>query len=82
MLLIDFPDTSIDDYIHRIGRTGRAGATGHAETLFTVKDKRYVKELIRILREAEQEVPPELEALVSMSWALSKDEALWDELGI
>ena len=29
----DFPGP--DDYIHRIGRTGRAGATGVANTLFT-----------------------------------------------
>jgi superfamily II DNA/RNA helicase len=27
-----------DDYVHRIGRTGRAGATGRAFTLFTDED--------------------------------------------
>lgn len=30
----DFPN-GIEDYVHRIGRTGRAGATGEAYTLFT-----------------------------------------------
>lgn len=30
----DYPNNS-EDYIHRIGRTGRAGATGTAITLFT-----------------------------------------------
>jgi len=30
----DYPNNS-EDYIHRIGRTGRAGAKGTAITLFT-----------------------------------------------
>lgn len=30
----DYPNNS-EDYIHRIGRTGRAGQTGTAITLFT-----------------------------------------------
>ena len=33
-----FPLT-VEDYVHRIGRTGRAGATGVAHTFFTVFDK-------------------------------------------
>ncbi|KAH8683969.1 P-loop containing nucleoside triphosphate hydrolase protein [Ilyonectria robusta] len=33
-----FPLT-IEDYVHRIGRTGRAGKTGEAITMFTVQDK-------------------------------------------
>lgn len=33
-----FPLT-IEDYVHRIGRTGRAGKTGQAITLFTEHDK-------------------------------------------
>lgn len=35
---IQFPLT-IEDYVHRIGRTGRAGKTGEAITFFTVQDK-------------------------------------------
>ena len=34
----DYPNNS-EDYIHRIGRTGRAGATGTAITLFTTDSK-------------------------------------------
>ena len=30
----DFPN-GVEDYIHRIGRTGRAGATGESYTFFT-----------------------------------------------
>ncbi|KAL4885389.1 P-loop containing nucleoside triphosphate hydrolase protein [Aspergillus karnatakaensis] len=35
---VTFPLT-VEDYVHRIGRTGRAGADGHAITLFTETDK-------------------------------------------
>lgn len=61
----DFPKDNIDDYVHRIGRTGRAGATGHAHTLFTPKDVKYARELVRILTEAGQTVSPELEQMMN-----------------
>ena len=35
---VTFPLT-VEDYVHRIGRTGRAGAEGHAITMFTEQDK-------------------------------------------
>lgn len=35
---LQFPLT-IEDYVHRIGRTGRAGKTGEAITYFTMHDK-------------------------------------------
>jgi ATP-dependent RNA helicase DDX5/DBP2 len=56
----DFPRDAADDYIHRIGRTGRAGATGMADTLFTRDDARFGNELIRILTDAGQVVPEEM----------------------
>jgi hypothetical protein len=37
-MILQFPLT-IEDYVHRIGRTGRAGKTGEAITFFTVQDK-------------------------------------------
>ena len=54
-----FPLT-IEDYIHRIGRTGRAGKTGISHTFFTTFDKARSGELVNVLREAGQPVPPEL----------------------
>ena len=38
----DFP-TSVQSYIHRIGRTGRAGREGIAVTYFTDEDSPYLK---------------------------------------
>ncbi|MCH2549461.1 MAG: DEAD/DEAH box helicase [Alphaproteobacteria bacterium] len=37
--------TNADDYIHRIGRTGRAGKEGHAITLVTSDDEKYVQQI-------------------------------------
>ncbi|KAG7102418.1 ATP-dependent RNA helicase DBP3 like protein [Verticillium longisporum] len=56
---VTFPLT-IEDYVHRIGRTGRAGKTGEAITLFTVQDKAHSGSLINILKGANQPVPDEL----------------------
>jgi len=58
----DFP-SQIEDYVHRVGRTGRAGAKGKAVTFFTTEDAKKASGLISILRESHQEVPPELQRL-------------------
>lgn len=34
--------THPEDYVHRIGRTGRAGAKGHAYTIATKEDRKYL----------------------------------------
>ena len=48
-----FPLT-IEDYVHRIGRSGRGGKTGISHTLFTSFDKAHAGALQNILREASQ----------------------------
>lgn len=59
---------SIDDYVHRIGRTGRVGNKGKATSLFDEEnDKALVPELIRILKQSGQEVPPFLTGQASVS---------------
>jgi len=53
----DLPD-NIDDYVHRIGRTGRAGNTGLATAFFNPSgDRNLAKPLVKLLRESKQEVP-------------------------
>ncbi|KAI6612949.1 DEAD-box ATP-dependent RNA helicase [Pyricularia oryzae] len=62
----DLP-TDIDDYVHRIGRTGRAGNTGIATAFFDMKDNSGVaQELLNILKEAKQDIPPFLETAARM----------------
>ncbi|CAJ1944502.1 unnamed protein product [Sphenostylis stenocarpa] len=47
----------IDDYVHRIGRTGRAGKSGLATAFFSDKNSPMAKALVGLLQEANQEVP-------------------------
>jgi len=58
----DLP-TDIDDYVHRIGRTGRAGNTGVSTAFFNRGNRGVVRELIDLLKEANQEVPTFLESI-------------------
>jgi ATP-dependent RNA helicase DBP3 len=51
---------TIEDYTHRIGRTGRAGKKGISHTLFTVHDKARAGELINLLKQTNQKVPADL----------------------
>jgi len=55
----DFPH-NIEEYVHRIGRTGRAGRSGESLTFMTRDNWRYAAELIKIMEEANQEVPREV----------------------
>jgi ATP-dependent RNA helicase DBP3 len=56
---VTFPLTA-EDYVHRIGRTGRAGKEGLAITLFTEHDKALSGSLINVLKAANQDVPEDL----------------------
>merc|ERR1711957_697218 len=52
-----FPLT-IEDYVHRIGRTGRAGKSGISYTFFQPGDKSHAGELQQVIKQAGQ-TPPE-----------------------
>jgi len=41
--------THAEDYVHRIGRTGRAGRQGHAFTLATPEDGKYISSIERLI---------------------------------
>ncbi|PIA58767.1 hypothetical protein AQUCO_00500600v1 [Aquilegia coerulea] len=60
-----FPRTT-EDYVHRIGRTGRAGKKGIAHTFFTQQNKGLAGKLVNVLREAGQIVPTDLTKLELM----------------
>jgi ATP-dependent RNA helicase DDX3X len=62
----DLP-TDVDDYVHRIGRTGRAGNTGIATAFFNRGNRGIVRELMDLLKEANQEVPSFLETIARES---------------
>lgn len=56
----DFPQ-NLSDYVHRVGRTGRAGKFGTAVTFFDAGvDAKKARGLAKILQESGQVVPPQL----------------------
>jgi ATP-dependent RNA helicase DDX5/DBP2 len=59
VLNYDFPNNT-EDYVHRIGRTARAGRKGTAITFFTTENAKQARDLITILTEAKQAVDPRL----------------------
>ena len=62
----DMPN-QVEDYVHRIGRTGRAGNRGTAYTFFTADNSKLAAELIKVLQEAKQEVNPKLHEFANSS---------------
>uniref|UniRef100_A0A9J7Y2D5 RNA helicase n=1 Tax=Cyprinus carpio carpio TaxID=630221 RepID=A0A9J7Y2D5_CYPCA len=58
----DLP-SDIEEYVHRIGRTGRVGNLGLATSFYNDKNSNITKDLLDILVEAKQEVPSWLENL-------------------
>jgi len=79
---LDIPDVEVvinysyplttEDYVHRIGRTGRAGKKGVAHTFFTQENKGLAGELVNVLREADQVVP---QALMKFGTHVKKKES-------
>lgn len=55
----DMPNT-VEDYVHRIGRTGRAGKKGMAYSLFTKDNINLTNDLIKILKKSNQIIPDQL----------------------
>ncbi|KAL6636730.1 hypothetical protein ACP70R_024302 [Stipagrostis hirtigluma subsp. patula] len=62
----DLPN-DIDDYVHRIGRTGRAGKSGLATAFFNEGNISLARPLCELMQEANQEVPQWLERYAARS---------------
>jgi len=57
----DLPHTP-EDYVHRIGRTGRAGASGVALSLMTGSDERQLDAIRKLIKRDMPELPLEIDA--------------------
>jgi len=55
----------IDEYVHRIGRTARAGNPGLATTFYSDSNLSIAPQLVKLLLECQQEVPEFLQEFVT-----------------
>ncbi|KAL6069478.1 putative ATP-dependent RNA helicase ddx17 [Balamuthia mandrillaris] len=62
----DFPNNN-EAYVHRIGRTGRAGAKGVAYSFFSQTHSKQAAGLVKILEASNQEVPQALKDMTRQS---------------
>lgn len=60
----DLP-SDVEEYVHRIGRTGRMGNLGIATSFFNEKNRNIVSDLVELLIETNQEVPTFLEEMAN-----------------
>jgi ATP-dependent RNA helicase DDX5/DBP2 len=54
---------SIEDYVHRIGRTGRAGAKGSSYSFLSSDKGKLARDLVKVMKDAGQEPSPEIQNL-------------------
>ena len=57
---------NVEDYVHRIGRTGRAGEKGTAHTFFGRSDAGKARQLIKVASDAGQQIPEQLHQFAAM----------------
>ncbi|VDP92258.1 unnamed protein product [Echinostoma caproni] len=62
----DLP-SDIEKYVHRIGLTGRVGQPGSATSLFSERNQNVIRDLVELLRESKQSIPPWFEARLTYS---------------
>lgn len=62
----DFPNNT-EDYVHRIGRTARAKKKGTAYSFFTSSNSKQAKELVEVLKEANQVIDPKLYEMMQLA---------------
>merc|ERR1719382_748751 len=63
-LVINYaPPSNTEDYVHRIGRTGRAGQKGFAVALVSERDTHALRGIIQVMKRTNQTITPEIEEL-------------------
>merc|ERR1712087_344940 len=60
-LVVNFDfGTEIAEYVHRIGRTGRAGNKGKSVSFFVQDDGHLAQKLVKVMQATNQKVPEQL----------------------
>jgi len=64
----------VEEYIHRVGRTGRANKRGVATTFYMIgEDEQHATWLVRALQDSNNEVPPQLQQIANEFWMKRKN---------
>jgi ATP-dependent RNA helicase DDX46/PRP5 len=50
----------LEDYVHRVGRTGRAGNKGTAMTFISPEQEKYAGDLVKALKASNAPIPADL----------------------
>lgn len=74
----DYPNSS-EDYVHRIGRTGRCQQAGTAYAFFTMNNQRQARDLIAVLEEAGQQVSTQLQELAASARTTQSGRNRWQQ---
>lgn len=65
--------TAPEDYVHRIGRTGRAGALGQAISLVSADEEKYLTEIEKLIK---REIPKETAPKTSTKYEVTRHESV------
>merc|ERR1719476_449405 len=74
-LVINFdPANNAEDYVHRIGRTARAGMTGTAVSFLTSADGKKAKDIADVMKKTGKTIPPELDQMAAQAARFADDK--------
>ncbi|KAF9919630.1 hypothetical protein FBU30_010724 [Linnemannia zychae] len=71
----------IDEYVHRIGRTARAGNPGLATTFYTDRNTNVAPQLVKLLIECEQVVPDFLQEFIDEATTYENEDFIEEDDG-
>ena len=64
VLVVNYdPPNHVEDYVHRVGRTGRAGNKGTAVTFISAEEDQYAPDLVRALKDSGSLIPEDLASI-------------------
>ncbi len=68
--------TNGEDYVHRIGRTGRAGKKGRAFTISTSEDEKYIQAIVTLIKKPIKiaDIQQELNTLINLNINMSMSQ--------
>merc|ERR1719440_2057381 len=69
-LVVNFdPANNSEDYVHRIGRTARAGMKGTAVSLLLPSESKKAQDIVDVMEKTGKQVPPELQNMAAQGRA-------------